>query len=173
MRSFGCAFALSLLVVAPAFADAVRTAGELRRPSVGCHVVLVDGEPVLPRELVASLLRGNTARFHNRLTAFAHDAVRHRIAPDQIEAEATAQMRRLADAGIRISHFDTHKHTHLFPAVLQPLLRAATTCGVRAVRNPFAPLKPLAFAHLLRRPHLWKRYTEVKLLRGWGTNFQR
>jgi predicted glycoside hydrolase/deacetylase ChbG (UPF0249 family) len=169
----GVVTSTTLMANAPAFADAVRTAGELGRPSVGCHVVLVDGEPVLSRELVASLLRDNTARFHNSLTAFAHHAVRHRIAPDQIEAEATAQMRRLADAGIRISHFDTHKHTHLFPAVLQPLLRAARTCGVGVVRNPFAPLKPLAFAHLLRRPRLWKRYTEVKLLRGWGTNFRR
>jgi len=34
---------------------------------------------------------------------------------------------------------------------------------VRAVRNPFAPLKPLAMAHLARRPRLWTRYSEVKV----------
>src|SRR5207248_6637837 len=56
---------------------------------------------------------------------------------------------------------------------LDPLLRAAQGCGVGAVRNPFAPIRPLAFAHLLRRPHLWTRYSEVRLLRGWSASFQR
>ncbi|MGE5206747.1 MAG: ChbG/HpnK family deacetylase, partial [Chlamydiota bacterium] len=41
------------------------------------------------------------------------------------------------------------------------------------LRNPFAPLKPLAFAHLLRRPRLWKRYAEVTALRRLLDNFRR
>jgi predicted glycoside hydrolase/deacetylase ChbG (UPF0249 family) len=56
---------------------------------------------------------------------------------------------------------------------LQPVLQAARACGIRAVRNPFAPVQPLAFAHLIRRPHLWKRFTQVKVLRGWEDGFRR
>jgi predicted glycoside hydrolase/deacetylase ChbG (UPF0249 family) len=81
-------------------------------------------------------------------------------------------MHKLQAAGLTLSHFDTHKHAHMFPAILRPLLRAARACGVRALRNPFAPLKPLAFAHLLRRPRLWKRYSEVKALRRLLDNFR-
>ena len=61
---------------------------------------------------------------------------------------------------------------HLLPPVLAPMLRAARACGVRAVRNPFAPLKPLAMAHLARRPRLWTRYTEVKLLQRFSAQFR-
>jgi predicted glycoside hydrolase/deacetylase ChbG (UPF0249 family) len=60
----------------------------------------------------------------------------------------------------------------MFAGILRPLLRAARSCGVRAVRNPFAPVKPLAFAHLLRRPRLWKRYSEVRALRRLLDNFR-
>ncbi|MGH9554809.1 MAG: ChbG/HpnK family deacetylase, partial [Terriglobales bacterium] len=64
-------------------------------------------------------------------------------------------------------------HTHLFPSVLEPLLAAAKACGVRAVRNPFAPLAPLALAHLVKRPKLWTRYSEVRLLRRYAGDFRR
>ncbi|HEU5334939.1 MAG TPA: ChbG/HpnK family deacetylase, partial [Terriglobales bacterium] len=104
---------------------------------------------------------------------FASAALRRRIDPGEVEAEATAQMRKLQSAGITLSHFDTHKHAHMFPALLRPLLRAARACGVRAVRNPFAPVRPLAFAHLLRRPRLWKRYSQVLGLRRLLDGFRR
>ena len=87
--------------------------------------------------------------------------------------EAAAQFRKVKGAGIAPTHFDTHKHAHMFPAVLRPLLRAAQSAGIPAVRNPFAPLKPLAYAHLFRRPRLWTRYAEVKLLRHYATQFRR
>jgi predicted glycoside hydrolase/deacetylase ChbG (UPF0249 family) len=142
--------------------------------SIGCHVVLVDGEPLLPVEQVSGLVEpgASPARFRPGLARFVRAAVSGRIPPGQIEQEASAQMRRIQAAGVELSHFDTHKHVHLFPAVLKPLLRAAQGCGVRAVRNPFAPVKPLAFSHLFRRPRLWKRYTQVRVLRAFEAGFQ-
>lgn len=172
----GVVTSTTLMANAPGFADAVESleaAAENTRPGIGCHVVLVDGVPLLPPERVSTLVANGAGQFRSSLLDFARAAMRGRISPDEIAAEATAQMRKALDAGLRLSHFDTHKHVHLFPAVLKPLLRAARACGVRAVRNPFAPIKPLAFAHLLRRPRLWKRYSEVKLLRGWAESFRR
>src|SRR5207302_5092729 len=67
-------------------------------------------------------------------------AMTKRLDQQQLEAEATAQIRKLQSAGISVSHCDTHKHTHILPAVLQALLHAAKNCGVRALRNPFALL---------------------------------
>ena len=88
-------------------------------------------------------------------------------------AEVAAQIRRLQSTGLTVTHVDTHKHTHMFPAVLRPLLQAAKQCGVRAVRNPFVPLRPLAFAHLMKRPKLWTRYSETRLLRKFAAQFRR
>ena len=158
-----------------AFQDATTQAQRATGLSVGCHVVLVDGEPLLGGSAVKTLLtrNGEHGAFRKGFAQFAISALRSQLDPEEIQAEATAQIRRLQGSGIAVWHFDTHKHTHMLPAILDPLLRAAQGCGVRAVRNPFAPIRPLAFAHLLRRPHLWTRYSEVRLLRGWSASFQR
>jgi predicted glycoside hydrolase/deacetylase ChbG (UPF0249 family) len=99
-------------------------------------------------------------------------ALAGRLDASEIEAEASAQIRKLQSAGISVSHIDTHKHTHLFPAVLRPLLRAARGCGVHAVRNPFGPRSPLKSSELLKRPNLWTRYAEVRILRPLASKFR-
>jgi predicted glycoside hydrolase/deacetylase ChbG (UPF0249 family) len=60
-----------------------------------------------------------------------------RIRADEMEAEAFAQIRFLQSRGVRLSHIDTHKHAHMFPAVLKPVLRAASAADISVVRNPF------------------------------------
>lgn len=107
---------------------------------VGCHVVLVDGEPVLPAREVASLLDRRTGRFHQELGPFLRRLFTGRIRGEEIEAEAAAQIALLQSRGLRLTHFDSHKHTHMFPAVLKPLLSAARKAGIFAVRNPFEPV---------------------------------
>lgn len=156
------------------FEDAVRLAKTVPDLSVGCHVVLIDGEPVLEARQLPSLTRSHSggARFRDGLKAFAARALAGRLNAGEIEAEAAAQIRKLQAAGVAVSHFDTHKHAHLFPLVLRPLLRAARACGVRAVRNPFGPSKPLKSSELLARPSLWARYIEVKVLRSLAGKFR-
>lgn len=142
--------------------------------SVGCHVVLVDGQPMLRPAEVPSLVHSRAhARFQDRLSTFAIRALAGNLAAEQIEAEATTQIRALQASGVGITHFDTHKHTHIFPAVLRPLLRAATACGVGALRNPFGPRLPLSLRHLRQRPHLWKRFLEVRVLGTFTSAFRR
>jgi predicted glycoside hydrolase/deacetylase ChbG (UPF0249 family) len=62
-----------------------------------------------------------------------------RIRTAEIEAETGAQIAHLQRRGVRLTHIDTHKHAHIFPAVLRPVLRAARAAGIRAVRHPFEP----------------------------------
>lgn len=171
----GVVTSATLMACAAAFDDAVAGARAHPRLAIGCHVMLVDGCPLLPPERVPSLLdhRKRAPEFENSLVNFIRLALRGRLNEEEIEAEATAQIRKLQAAGIRPTHFDTHKHTHMFPPVLRPLLRAAKACGVPAVRNPFAPVRPLALAHLLRRPRLWTRYSEVRVLRRFADAFRR
>jgi predicted glycoside hydrolase/deacetylase ChbG (UPF0249 family) len=128
---------------------------------VGCHVVLVDGEPVLRAHDLPTLVDPRTGRFRPTIGAFLQQFLTRRIRPSEIEAEAAAQIALLQNRGLRLTHIDTHKHTHMFPAVLRAVLRAARAAGIRAVRNPFEPkwsLRVTPDAPLLRR-------TEVSLLR--------
>jgi chitin disaccharide deacetylase len=164
----------TLMANGRALQDAVRLAKTVPALSVGCHVVLIDGEPVLDAKQLPSLTsqRSNRARFRDGVKSFAARALTGRLDPDEIEAEASAQIRKLQSAGLDVSHADTHKHTHLFPAVLRPLLRAAGASGVYAIRNPFGPRKPLKSSELLLRPSLWTRYAEVRILRPLAAKFR-
>jgi len=166
----GIVTSATLMAKGRAFENAVTLAKTMPRLSVGCHVVLIDGEPVLDSSQIPSLT-ARTAAFRDGLRTFAARAMGGRLNAEEIESEAGAQIHRLQSAGINVSHVDSHKHTHLFPAVLHPLLRAARACGVRAIRNPFGPRKPLRSADLLKRPNLWTRYAEVRTLRLLAAKF--
>ena len=169
-HSHGVVTSSTLMANGPAFADAAQLARTLPRLSIGCHVVLTDGEPVLSATQLSSLTQAS--RFRDGMITFAARAVMGKMDADQITAEATAQIRKIQSAGIAVSHFDTHKHTHLFPKILRPLLTAAATCGVRALRNPFGPRLPMLSTQFLARPNLWKRHAEVHLLNRYAGSFR-
>ncbi|MGA8500110.1 MAG: ChbG/HpnK family deacetylase [Candidatus Sulfotelmatobacter sp.] len=171
----GIVTSTTLMAKGRAFDDAVRSAATVPSLSVGCHVVLIDGVPVLDAEQLRSITTSNSSgghRFRDGLKSFAARALAGRLNPHEIEIEVSAQIRTLQSAGVSVSHVDTHKHTHLFPAVLRPLLRAARACSVRAIRNPFGPSKPLKSSALLARPGLWTRYAEVRILRTLAAKFR-
>ncbi len=173
-HSNGIVTSSTLMANGSVFADAVQAAQQLPELSIGCHVVLIDGEPILDAKSIPTLVSGNGTgnEFRDGLKSFALRAISGRIDPDQVEAEASAQVRKLQSAGIVVSHVDTHKHTHLFPAVLRPLLRAAAACGVKAVRNPFGPRRPLQSSQLLARPNLWTRWAETRVLSVFARQFR-
>ncbi len=160
----------TLMANARAFDHGV-AAAKVEQLSVGCHVVLVDGDPLLPGAVIPTLVNPE-GKFRDRLMGFAGAALLRRIAADEVTAEATAQIKKIQQAGLTVSHLDTHKHAHMFPAVLRPLLQAAQGCGVRAIRNPFSPARPLPARALARRPRLWKRFAEIKLLRRLSRKFR-
>lgn len=167
----GIVTSTTLMANSNAFDDAARLASQAPHLSVGCHVMLVDGSPILNAGNVSSLVVKD--EFRGGFGALAACAIRGRLNADELEAEATAQIKKIQAAGIAVSHLDTHKHTHILFSVLKPLVRAARTCGVRAIRNPFIPLQPLALAHLVRQPRLWKRYSGLRFLRRGAEKFRR
>ena len=175
----GIVTSATLMAKSQAFEEAAALARSLTASnlhfSVGCHVVLIDGEPVLPAERVASLRQPGTQNgtyFRVNLGDFVMASFRGKLRPEEIEAEAAAQFRRLQAAGVTPSHFDTHKHVHMFPAVLRPLLRAAKACKVPAVRNPFGQIWHLPLGDVLLRHQLWKRFAQLNALRSFAAKFR-
>jgi hopanoid biosynthesis associated protein HpnK len=170
-HELGVVTSATLMAKGAAFEDAVSIVQSAPRLSVGCHVVLVDGSPVLEPAQVSSLLTGpGLAEFGTGIGKFSLRALTGRLDSIQVEAEVRAQIRKIQSRGITVSHLDSHKHTHMFPSVFRPLLRAAAACGVRAVRNPFEVIRISLAAG---RPGLWKRYSLVKLLRNLANKFRK
>lgn len=139
LHQAGVVTSTSLMARAAASDDAIDLALSTPALGVGCHVVLVDGVPVLPPHQIPTLVDRRTGRFPPSLSTFLFRLFTGRIRTAEIEAEAAAQIEFLQSKGLRLTHVDTHKHTHVFSAVLRPLLRAARSAGVRAVRHPFEP----------------------------------
>ena len=120
----GILTATTLMANGDAFDHAVALARETPTLDVGCHLVLVQGRSVLDplralpetlKDLIRTLIRGELPVYE----------------------EASAQVRKIIDAGIRPSHIDTHKHTHILPPVLKAVARVAREFGIPWVRRPF------------------------------------
>lgn len=135
----GVLTAASLMVAAPAAADAVRRARECPSLRVGLHVVLADGLAMLAPDMIPDLAdpsgRMNSRMFVNGVRFFALPGVRR-----QLEAEIRAQFAAFARTGLALDHVNVHKHFHLHPTLLQMLLRIGREFGVAAVRVPQEPL---------------------------------
>jgi hopanoid biosynthesis associated protein HpnK len=166
----GIVTSTTLMANAGAFDEAVLLAKSSSRWSVGCHLVLVDGEPLIDPGRLPSLVPKRSRRFRNGLGVFAVRALSGWLDTDQVEAEATAQIRKLQSHHLDPSHIDSHKHTHMFPSALMGMLRAARTCGVGAIRNPFE----VVAANFVRvQQGLWKRRAQVRTLRGLAGGFRK
>jgi len=150
-------------------AEAIGLTGSAPSLSVGCHVVLVDGESALPSVEIPSLVDKKTGRFHHKPGMFLRRLLTARVRSAEIEAETAAQIALLQSRGMRLTHIDTHKHTHMFPAVLRPLLRAARAAGIRTVRNPFEPAWSLRATPNASPP----RRAQLSLLRRLEATFRR
>ena len=159
----------TLMAMADASAEAASLALSSPNLGVGCHVVLVDGTPALPARQLPTLVDPTTGRFRTTLGKFVKDLFLGRIRTDEIEAEAEAQIARIGALGVSLTHIDTHKHTHMFPNVLRPVLRAARAAGIRNVRNPFEPAWSIRATP--RAP--WLRRFQVQLLHNLEPAFRR
>jgi predicted glycoside hydrolase/deacetylase ChbG (UPF0249 family) len=137
LAAAGVLTSATLMANGAAFEDAVEVARAHPGLGVGCHVVLTDGVPVSAAETIPSLIGADGKSFRPKLAEFVRAALLGRIRPEDVARETAAQVQRLQRAGIAVTHLDTHKHTHLFPAIARPLLEVAERSGVRAVRNPF------------------------------------
>lgn len=127
--------AASLMVAAPAAADAAQRARRLPRLRVGLHLVLADGLPMLPPAAVSRLV-GRDGRFG---CAMARDGLRLALsaaARRQLAAEIRAQFDAFRATGLVLDHVNAHKHFHLHPTVLGLVLQIGRDYGMRAMRLP-------------------------------------
>ena len=139
----GALTAASLMVGAPAAADAVKTARRLPGLGVGLHLALVDAAPVLPAAAVPDLV-DDRGRFRPNMALsgavmFLQPSVR-----GQMIAEVRAQFEAFRATGLKLDHVTAHRHFHLHPSITSAILGLKAEFGVRAVRAPFEPRSVLS-----------------------------
>ena len=134
----GILTAASLMVGAPAAADAIARARRMPALKVGLHLVLVEGRPVLPPEQLPDLVdeRGDF-RCHMAKTGLAIFLRPH--VQRQVAAEIEAQFEAFAATGLVLDHVNAHKHFHLHPTIARLLLEIGRRYGMRTVRVPDEP----------------------------------
>jgi hopanoid biosynthesis associated protein HpnK len=147
----GVLTAASLMVGAPAAADAAARARRTPSLRVGLHLVLVEGVPLSDPAAIPDLVgpdglfRTDMARLGAAI--FFRPAVRR-----QLEAEVTAQFAAYAATGLPLDHVNTHKHFHLHPTILSAILRIGPCFGAKALRAPVEPQAVLAEIEPRTRP---------------------
>jgi len=113
----GILTATTLMATGAAFDDAVTLARENPELDIGIHLVLV-GSPGYPAT-VSALLK----------------AIGMRRIP--IREKLIGQVQQILETGLRPTHLDTHKHTHLLPPVLDVVARISEEFHIPWVRRPF------------------------------------
>ena len=146
----------SLMVGAEAAADAIARARRLPELRLGLHLVLVDGQPVLPIGDVPGLVRGdgfdrNLVRASVRF--FGVPSVRRELA-----REIRAQFEAFQATGLPLDHVNAHKHMQLHPTVTALIIEIGRDYGMRAVRVPSEPVE------ILRRAFPEERYGSLAYL---------
>ena len=142
---YGILSTASLMVGAPAAADAVARARLLPGLRVGLHLVLVDGHPVLPVEKVAALV-GADGEFDRNM---ARAGVRFFMSPRvrrELAAEIRAQFEAFRATGLVLDHVNAHKHMHLHPTVAALVVEIGRDYAMKAMRVPAEPVGALRAA---------------------------
>lgn len=130
----------TLMACGAAFEDAVERAKANPRLAVGCHLVLVGGLAIAPREEISSLV-DQAGRLPGTLSGFVARVSSGKVRAEEIEREMRAQIEKIRAAGIEPTHLDTHKHTHAHPIVMEALGRAARATGITRVRKPIEDIR--------------------------------
>jgi chitin disaccharide deacetylase len=135
----------SLMVTAPAAADAIARAKRVPGLAVGLHLVLVLGIPALPAEDAGPLLGRNGAFADSPAEA----GVKYFFSPPARRAlarEIRAQFEAFRRTGLPLDHVDGHTHLHVHPTIFALLLEIGREYGMKAMRVPYEYPRPSARA---------------------------
>lgn len=146
----GIVTATSLMAVGRAFDHAVRLCRETPTLDIGAHLTLVAEKPFLK---TASSLAGTDGRFPEGVSKLSALLLKKRIKLPDVEAEWSAQIERILESGIRVTHLDSHQHVHALPGLAKLTAELASHYRIPFVRVPIADrvvARPLTKHRLFR-----------------------
>ncbi len=118
---------------AAAFDEAAIIARRNPGLQIGLHLTLVQGRGVLPQAEIPDLVDGEGCFTGNPVRAgFRYFFDRGLYC--QLKREIEAQIQRVRDAGITLSHIDGHLNIHLHPTVFRILVELMPRHGITSFR---------------------------------------
>lgn len=150
----------SIIATGGAFDAAAEYAHKHPALDTGLHLALCDGRPVCDPATVRSLVDAD-GRFARGHAAFLRRWLSGRVVHAEVAAELRAQMKKVREAGLRITHLDSHQHLHAQPGIWKIVSQLAAENGVRSVRNPderggAAVLRPFRSAQRFALSSAWR-----------------
>jgi predicted glycoside hydrolase/deacetylase ChbG (UPF0249 family) len=128
----GIVTSASIVPCGRAFDHACRLVEKRKKLDLGIHLTLVEEAPILGPDVLKTLApKGRLPKTYRQLFL---GLVKGRFDAEEIELELHAQIQRVLKAGLAISHFDSHQHTHFFPHLRETLFRLAGHYGIRGLR---------------------------------------
>lgn len=131
----------SIMACAPAFDHAVTLAKATPSLDIGVHLTLIEERPLTDPAKVPSLV-DETGHFHKHITVFAKRYFRGLINPEEVRLELDAQIARIREAGLEISHLDSHQHVHMLPGILKVAQDLGAKHGIAPMRLPRERVSP-------------------------------
>ena len=129
----------TIMAGAEAFNDAVQQTKECSTIDVGIHFTLVASRPVLDASIVPTLITKD-GTFENNYLLFIKKYFLGQISKIEIRAELTAQLQRALEAGLHITHIDSHQHLHVLPGIIDIVLDIGKKYNVNKIRIPDEPM---------------------------------
>lgn len=125
----------SLMSVGMAYNDAVMLIKENPGLDIGIHLCLTKERPLLKREEIPSLIRKD-GHFLSSHLGFVLKFILGKSKRAEIEKEFDAQIKRPLEAGIKITHIDSHGYIHMLPKILKVVMRLAKRYDIPFIRYP-------------------------------------
>lgn len=126
----------SLLANGASTESAVSTARTMPELGIGVHLNIVRGRPISPVSKVRSLVDGRRGGFFNSMATLLARSRLGLLDAAEIEGEYALQIERLLDLGVRLTHVDSEKHSHiLIPQASAAVARVCARFGIGKIRK--------------------------------------
>jgi len=126
----------SMVAVGEAFDEAVALVKQNPTLDVGVHLTLVEEKSILEQSEVPTLVNSQ-GYFRKSAFTFLRDYILNKINMNEVRLELRAQIERIHDSGIFVSHIDSHQHLHILPKVLPIVIQLAQDFHIQTIRSPF------------------------------------
>jgi chitin disaccharide deacetylase len=143
----GIVTSTSIVACGTAFEDAVRLYQSVPSLDVGVHLTIIEERPLLETVTIPTLVTDG-GRFYPHPNQFLKQYMISRISIDDVYREFEAQLRKVLDSGIPVSHLDSHQHIHAFPRIFECTVELARSYGIPSVRLPHERVKRYMFRGL-------------------------
>lgn len=129
----GVVTSTTILANQPGTEEALRLARERgKSASFGVHLNLCEGNALVGARGAPSLVDASGVFRAKRAQGLR--ALARRLDPADVARELGAQIARVREAGVEVSHLDGHKHLHQLPGVASVVARLAREHGIERVR---------------------------------------